>query len=162
MLVKPTTVNFLRVFAVCSRTRYFLRLLADRISKFLHLELLADKVQFNFFSPLGCSCGARTSSACLFLGCTVHVNFVEMFQILHPVLFGCAKQCPMFFFVFFPPIWDITKSYAKDFSCHVSVQPQRCWLHLKIGQQCVHVWLTIRIKLNCLEKMKDTKISKLK
>ena len=29
---------------------------------------------------------------------------------------------------------------------------------IKIGPQCVHVWLTIRTKLNYLEKMKDTKI----
>ena len=62
MLVKPTTVNFLRLFQVCGRTRN-LWLLADRILNFLHLELLADKAQFNFFLPLACSCGARTSSA---------------------------------------------------------------------------------------------------
>ena len=61
MLVKPTTVNFLRLFAVCGRPRNFLRLLADRILNFLRLELLAEKAQFNFFLPLACSCGARTT-----------------------------------------------------------------------------------------------------
>ena len=63
MLVKPTTVNFLRLFAVCGRARSFLRLLADRILNSLHLELLALKAQFNFFLPLACSYGARTSCA---------------------------------------------------------------------------------------------------
>ena len=62
-LVKPTTVNFLRLFAVCSRTRSFLRLLADRILNSLRLELLALKAQFNCFLLLACSCGARTSCA---------------------------------------------------------------------------------------------------
>ena len=60
-IAKPTAVNFLRLFAVCGRIRNFLQLLADLIS--LRLELLADKAQFNFFSPLVCSCGARTSCA---------------------------------------------------------------------------------------------------
>ena len=63
LLVKPTTVNFLRLFAFCGRARSFLRLLADRILNSLHLELLALKAQFNFFLPLACSCGARTSCA---------------------------------------------------------------------------------------------------
>ena len=63
LLVKPTTVNFLRLFAVCGRARSFLRLLADRILNSLRLELLALKAQFNFFLPLACSCGARTSCA---------------------------------------------------------------------------------------------------
>ena len=63
MLVKPTTVNFLRLFAVCVRARSFLRVLADRILNSLRLELLALKAQFNFFLPLACSCGARTSCA---------------------------------------------------------------------------------------------------
>ena len=58
-----TSVNFLRLFAVCGRTRNFLRLLADRILNSLRLELLAEKAQFNFFLPLACSCGARTSCA---------------------------------------------------------------------------------------------------
>ena len=61
-----------RLFAVCGRTRNFLRLLADRILIFLRVELLADKAQFNFFSPLACSCGARnscaTSCACIIFG----------------------------------------------------------------------------------------------
>ena len=52
LLIKPTTVNFLRVFAVCGRTRDFLRLLVDRILNFLRSEVHADKVQFNFFSLL--------------------------------------------------------------------------------------------------------------
>ena len=52
LLIKPPTVNFLRVFAVCGRTRDFLRLLVDRILNFLRLEVHADKVQFNFFSLL--------------------------------------------------------------------------------------------------------------
>ena len=63
MLVKPATVNFLRVFAVCGKTRNFLLLLEDRILNSLRLELLADKAQFNFFSLIVCSCGARTSCA---------------------------------------------------------------------------------------------------
>ena len=63
LLVKPTTVNFLRLFAVCGRARSFLRLLADNILNSLRLELLALKAQFNFFLPLACSCGARTSCA---------------------------------------------------------------------------------------------------
>ena len=70
--VKPITVNFLQLFAVCGRTRNFLRLPADRILNFLRLELLADKVQFNFFLPLACSCSARsscaTSCACIIFG----------------------------------------------------------------------------------------------
>ena len=43
-------VNYCKLLAVnaaCSRTRNFLRLLADRILIFLRLELLADKAQFN-------------------------------------------------------------------------------------------------------------------
>ena len=73
-------MNFLRVLAVCGRTRNFLRLLADRIWNFLCLELLADKAQFNFFSPLACSCGARTSCAtscaCIIFGlyCNTLIN----------------------------------------------------------------------------------------
>ena len=64
---------------LCGRTRNFLRLLADRILNSLRLELLAEKAQFNFFLPLACSCGARTSCAtscarsALFLGCTVEL-----------------------------------------------------------------------------------------
>ena len=72
LLVKSTTVNFLRLFAVWGRTCNFLRLLADRILNSLHLELLAEKAQFNFFLLLACSCGARTSCttscACIILG----------------------------------------------------------------------------------------------
>ena len=33
---------------------------------------------------------------------------------------------------------------------------------IKIGPQCVHVWLIFRIKLNYVAKMKDTKIFKFK
>ena len=62
----------MRLFAVCGRTRNFSRLLADRILNFLRLELLADKAQVNFFSPLACSCSARTycvnSCACIIFG----------------------------------------------------------------------------------------------
>ena len=36
LLIKPTTVIFLWVFAVCGRTRNFLRLLADRILRIKH------------------------------------------------------------------------------------------------------------------------------
>ena len=54
------------------RTHNFLRLLADRILIFLRLELLVDKAQFNFFSPLACSCSARTSCTtsctCIIIG----------------------------------------------------------------------------------------------
>ena len=75
MLVKPTTVNFLQVFAVFGRTRSFLQLLAGRILNFLVLELLADKAQFNFFSPLACSAVQELLEpllvCALFSGCTV-------------------------------------------------------------------------------------------
>ena len=79
-----TTVNFLRLFAVCGRTRNFLRLLADRIFYSLRLELLAEKAQFNFFLPLACSCGARTSCAtscaCIIFGlyCNISVFSVKV------------------------------------------------------------------------------------
>ena len=82
-------MNFLRVLAVCGRTRNFLRLLANRIWNFLRLELLADKAQFNFFSPLACSCGARTSCTtswrALFLGCTVSAS--ELHTVLTSSIF---------------------------------------------------------------------------
>ena len=74
-----TSVNFLRLFAVCGRTRNFLRLLADRILNSLRLELLAEKAQFNFFLPLACSCGARTSCAtscaCIIFGLYCMVQY---------------------------------------------------------------------------------------
>ena len=70
LLVKPTTVNFLRLFAVCGRTRNFLRLLADRIlnslrlkrnlTSFCRLRVLAAQ---ELLAPL--------LARALFLGCTV-------------------------------------------------------------------------------------------
>ena len=66
LLVKPTTGNFLRLFAVCSRTCNFLRLLVDRILNSLPLELFAEKAQFNFFLPLAAFCA--TSCACIIFG----------------------------------------------------------------------------------------------
>ena len=84
LLVKPTTVNFLRIFVVCGRARSFLRLLADRILNSLRLELLALKAQFNFFLPLACSCGARTSCAtscaCIIFG--LYCSFLMELQPL--------------------------------------------------------------------------------
>ena len=52
LLVEPTTVNFLQLFAVCSRTCNFLQLLADRILNFLCLELLAEKHNLTSFCRL--------------------------------------------------------------------------------------------------------------
>ena len=54
-------VRLLAVICGCGRARSFLRLLADRILNSLRFKLLALKAQFNFFLPLACSCGARTS-----------------------------------------------------------------------------------------------------
>ena len=69
MLIKPTTVNFLRLFAACGRTHNFLRLLVDSILIFLRLELLADKAQFN-----------SLFAACVFLW---HKNFLRQFLRAH-------------------------------------------------------------------------------
>lgn len=45
LLGKPTTVNFLRVFAVCGRTRNFLGLLADRILNFLQIKQILELLE---------------------------------------------------------------------------------------------------------------------
>ena len=72
--VKPITVNFLRLFAVCGRTRSFLQLPADRILNFLRLELLADKHNLTFcrLHVLAAQELLAPLLVCaLFLGCTV-------------------------------------------------------------------------------------------
>ena len=70
LLVKPTTVNFLRLFVVCGRTRNFLRLLVDRILNFLRIKrnltsfcCLRVLVAQELLVPL--------LVCALFLGCTV-------------------------------------------------------------------------------------------
>ena len=76
LLIKPTTVNFLRVFAVCGRTRNFLRLLVDRILNFLRLEVLVDKAQFN--ARTSCT----TSCACIIFGLYCTMNSTPLWEKL--------------------------------------------------------------------------------
>ena len=92
-------MTFLRVFAVCGRTPNFLWLLAERILISLRLELLADKVQFDFFSPLACSCGARTSCAtscmCIIFGLYC-IYFLHHFTVLVFFFFSTDQRSQVF------------------------------------------------------------------
>ena len=73
-----------------------MRLLADGILNFSHLELLADKVQLSSFSPLACSYGARTSCAtsgpCIIFGYTVNVEFKKIIKSLTIYRLSKTKQ----------------------------------------------------------------------
>ena len=99
LLVKPTTANFLLLFAVCGRTRSLLRLLVDRILNSLRLKLLALKAQFNFFLLLACSCGARTSCAttraCIIFGlyCILSLtsSIYDPLMFLAPIILSAKK-----------------------------------------------------------------------
>ena len=48
----------------------------------------------------------------------------------------------------------IDQGISRLLNSLTKIETQR-QLHDKKGPQCIHVWLTIRIKLNYLEKMKD-------
>ena len=87
----------------------------------MHLELLADKAQFNFFLPLTCSCGARTcttSCSCIIFG---------LYCILaQKYTYSLDNMC--FFEGEINSKWSMLMEVSRMYKCHHSVTlPNPIW-----------------------------------